>query len=142
MEKVGIVGNGFVGNAVAKGFNLFAETKVYEKVRFEIGLDGFTDAVLVTDSVLPSEGVGTQAQLAIFERQASMNDGQAWVQAYPSVQERAEVAKVTASLFPFDQVIIDNNDFVSCREHLIKFTGEDEETFNKNKYLYEKNKHR
>jgi len=85
-----------------------AETRNYEKVRFELGLEGdFADTVLVTSSIKAADAVGSAGQLGIFERQAQMNDGQAWVDAYPSRQHRSEVAGMAGELFPLYQTVID-----------------------------------
>lgn len=84
------------------------EKRNYEKVRFELGVDGdFPTDVTVTDSVAASEGVGVYAQIGILERQAQMNEGQAWVQSYPSVNYRNETAKMAAYDFPLYQTIVD-----------------------------------
>lgn len=91
-----------------KALPVDAEKWNYEKVRFELGLDGdFASTVPVTYSVKANEGIGTKAHLGIIERQAQMNEGQAWVNAYPSVNHRSEIAKMSDSLFPLDQVIVD-----------------------------------
>jgi len=91
---------------VALGVN--HQTRIYEKVRFELGLDGdFADTVLVTDSITALEGVGNNPQIGIFEYQAQMNDGQAWVQAYPTINSRNETDKIASDLFPLFQTIVD-----------------------------------
>jgi len=94
----------FTGKALPVNF----EKRNYEKVRFELGLDGdFPTAALVTDSVAASEGIGVYAQIGTLERQAQMNEGQAWLSAYPSVNYRNETAKMAAEDFPLYQTIVD-----------------------------------
>lgn len=84
------------------------ETRVYEKVRFTLGLDGdFAETVSVTYSVNANEGVGNYGQIATFEWQAQMNEGQAWTDAYPSRQHKAEANKISAVDYPLYQVILD-----------------------------------
>lgn len=91
-----------------KALPVDAEKRNYEKVRFELGLDGdFASTVPVTYSVKANEGVGNYGQIAILERQAQMNEGQAWVDAYPSVNHRAEAAKISTVDFPLYQTIVD-----------------------------------
>lgn len=101
-------GDDFGLKFTSKALPVDFEKRNYEKVRFELGIDGdFPTAVTVTDSVAASEGVGVYAQIGILERQAQMNEGQAWLSTYPSVNYRNETAKMAASDFPLYQTIVD-----------------------------------
>jgi len=101
-------GDDFGLKFTSKALPVDFEKRNYEKVRFELGVDGdFPTVVTVTDSVAASEGIGVYAQIGILERQAQMNEGQAWVNAYPSVNHRNETAKMAAYDFPLYQTIVD-----------------------------------
>jgi len=100
---IGDVGIKFTG--IALPFD--AETRNYEKVRFELGLMGDFDTATVTYDTDPSEGNGTYGQIATLERKAAMNEGKAWVQAYPTISYRKQADQIASSNYPLDQVIID-----------------------------------
>jgi len=101
---IGDVGIKFTGIALPTD----AETRNYEKVRFELGIMGdFTIDTTVTYDTDPSEGNGTYGQIASLERQAAMNEGKAWVQAYPTISYRSQADQIASADYPLYQVIID-----------------------------------
>lgn len=101
---IGDMGIKFTGIALPTD----AETRNYEKVRFELGIMGdFTIDTTVTYDTDPSEGNGTYGQIASLERQAAMNEGKAWVQAYPTISYRSQADQIASADYPLYQVIID-----------------------------------
>lgn len=92
-------------------YEINAEKYNYAKVTFKLGLQGdFGSTALVTYSSAATEGNGTYAQIARLEAQAQLNDGPAYVQAYPSVHRRAEAAEVARRLYPLYQTVIEAYD--------------------------------
>ncbi len=69
MIKLGIIGCGFVGGAVAQGFSIHADLKIYDK--FKTGFDSFDDVVkqdvLFLCLPTPMRADGSQNQDALLE---------------------------------------------------------------------------
>lgn len=105
--SIGNMGIKFVGLPLA----VDAQKFTYDIVRFDIGIEGdFTSLTNYTLDQAPTYGIGTFGQVAPAEYKFQMNEGKAYVQAYPSPGYRTEASKISSSLYPLDQVRIDGYD--------------------------------